>query len=77
MKRLTILLAAVLMPIAGVVAQPDMPSEHARKTFEIFRTIIEVDTSKAMGNTPRVAQYLADELIEAGFPPADIEVLQG
>jgi len=76
MKRLTILLAAVLMPIAGVVAQPDMPSEHARKTFEIFRTIIEVDTSKAMGNTPRVAQYLADELIEAGFPPADIEVLR-
>jgi carboxypeptidase PM20D1 len=76
MKKIILLLTAVLMPVAGVMAQPDMPSDHARKTFEIFRTIIEVDTSKSMGNTPRVAQFLADELIEAGFPPSDVEVLR-
>jgi len=74
--KIILLLAAVLLPVAGVMAQPDMPSEHARKTFEIFRTIIEVDTSKAMGNTPKVAQFLADELVEAGFPPSDVEVLR-
>jgi acetylornithine deacetylase/succinyl-diaminopimelate desuccinylase-like protein len=76
MKKIILLLAAVLLPVASAMAQPDMPSDHARKTFEIFRTIIEIDTSKAMGNTPKVAQFLANELIEAGFPPSDVEVLR-
>jgi len=74
--KIILLLAAVLLPVAGVMAQPDMPSDHARKTFEIFRTIIEIDTSKAMSNTPKVAQFLADELVEAGFPPSDVEVVR-
>jgi len=34
-----------------------------------------VDTSKTTGNTLRVAQYLADELLAAGFLPADVEVI--
>jgi len=76
MKKIILLLAAVLIPVTSAMAQPDTPSDHARKTFEIFRTIIEVDTSKAMGNTPKVAQFLANELIEAGFPPSDVEVLR-
>jgi acetylornithine deacetylase/succinyl-diaminopimelate desuccinylase-like protein len=54
---------------------PDRVSDHARKTFEIFKTIIEVDTSKTKGNTPRVARYLADELIAAGIPAEDVEVV--
>ena len=74
--KIILLLAAVLLPVAGVMAQPDMPSDHARKTFEIFRTIIEIDTSKAMGNTPKVAKFLADELVKAGFPPSDVEVVR-
>ena len=55
------------------VAQGD--DEHARKAFEIYKTIVEVDTSKAQGNTPRVARYLADELIAAGFPADDVRVV--
>jgi hypothetical protein len=58
------LVTALLLPAA--VAQ-DRSSEHARKTLEIYRTIIEIDTSKHTGNTPKVAKYLADELIAAGF----------
>lgn len=50
-------------------------SEHARKTLEIYRTIVEIDTSKERGNTPKVAQYLADELVAAGFPSADVEIV--
>jgi acetylornithine deacetylase/succinyl-diaminopimelate desuccinylase-like protein len=61
------------LPLA---AQPENLSEHALKTFEIYKTIVEVDTSKAMGNTPKVARYLADELIAAGFPEEDIEILR-
>jgi acetylornithine deacetylase/succinyl-diaminopimelate desuccinylase-like protein len=59
---------------AASVAQ-DRSSEHAKKTLEIYRTIIEIDTSKHRGNTPKVAQFLADELLAAGFPPEDVEVV--
>jgi len=34
-----------------------------------------VETSKDLGNVPKVAQYLADELVAAGFPIEDVEVL--
>lgn len=74
MKNLPlILLLAFAVPLP---AQEEQLSEHALKTFEIFKTIIEVDTSKAMGNTPKVARYLADELIAVGFPEEDIEILR-
>lgn len=69
----TVTAIAMLFATAGVAQ--DRSSEHAKKTLEIYRTIIEVDTSKNRGNTPKVAQYLADELLAAGFPPEDIEVV--
>jgi acetylornithine deacetylase/succinyl-diaminopimelate desuccinylase-like protein len=71
-----VLLASLTLPVTGLMAGDEKLSGHALKTFEIFRTIVEVDTSKTMGNTPKVAQYLADELIAAGFPAEDVEVLR-
>ena len=64
MKK-TAILVLLSASLAAQAAAYDDVSEHARKTFEIYRTIVEVDTSKTKGNTPRVARYLADELIAA------------
>ena len=75
MKRMVAVLVAIL-GVSGVFANEPIRSEHAQKTPEIYRTIVEVDTSKTMGNTPRVARYLADELIEAGFPQEDVEIVR-
>ena len=66
---LTLLLAPVL------ASTQDVNSEHARKTLEIYERIIEVETSKGLGNVPEVANYLADQLKSAGFPAADVEVI--
>lgn len=71
----TIAVGLIAMLLASTSVAQDRSSEHAKKTFEIYKTIIEVDTSKHRGNTMQVAQYLADELIAAGFPPEDIEVV--
>jgi len=71
----TFILSLIAVCIAPVSFAQDRSSEHARKTLEIYRTIVEVDTSKLKGNTPKVAQYLADELIAAGFPAEDVEVV--
>ena len=73
MKFITLLVAILLPSIT--LAQQALLSDHANKTLEIYRTIIELDTSKTTGNTPRVAQFLADELVAAGFPQEDVEVL--
>jgi acetylornithine deacetylase/succinyl-diaminopimelate desuccinylase-like protein len=74
MKRLLIALTLLLAP--ALICADDRSSEHALKTYEIFKTIVEVDTSKARGNTPRVAHYLADQLKAAGFPEQDVEVIR-
>ena len=74
---LALLLSGVLSA-SGASAQVSddvIRSEHAQKTLEIYRTIVEVDTSKTKGNTQRVARYLADELIAAGFPETDVRVV--
>ena len=64
------------MTVAGAaVAAEPVPGEHARRTLEIYRHIVEVDTSKTTGNTPRVARYLADHFLEAGFPAEDVRVV--
>ncbi len=68
-------LALMLILPGPVATAQDVLSEHASKTLDIYRTIVEVDTSKTQGNTEKVAQYLADELVAAGFPAEDVEVL--
>jgi carboxypeptidase PM20D1 len=73
MKFATILTALLLSN--ALWAQQEPVYDHASKTLNIYRTIVGVDTSKTTGNTPGVAQYLADELQAAGFPPADVEVI--
>ncbi len=73
MRSAIAILVTVLLATAGVA--DERSTEHAQKTLEIYRTIIEIDTSKDRGNTPKVAQYLADELLAAGFPAEDIEVV--
>ena len=74
MKGIIFVLAIFLLSPATFAAQ-DRNSEHARKTLEIYKHIIEVETSKGLGNVPKVANYLASELIAAGFPKEDVEVL--
>jgi acetylornithine deacetylase/succinyl-diaminopimelate desuccinylase-like protein len=74
MRILTTLLAAGLLSTAALAA-PDMNSEHAKKTLEIYTYIVEVESSKNLGNVPKIANYLAAELVEAGFPADDVEVV--
>lgn len=69
------LLLITFLHATAVMAQQTPAYDHAEKTLAIYRTIVGVDTSKTTGNTPRVARYLADELIAAGFPPQDVELI--
>ena len=60
---------------SGAIATQNTLSEHAQKTLEIYTRIIGVESSKNLGNVPKVANYLADELLAAGFPEKDVEIV--
>ena len=42
---------------------------------EILKQLIEINTSDSAGHTPEAAKALADRLLAAGFPAADVHVL--
>ena len=74
MKSIITMLAAGLLSTAAAAA-PDINSEHAKKALEIYTTIVGIESSKNLGNVPKIANYLASELTEAGFPEDDVEVV--
>lgn len=74
--RVIAIVAVLFLSVTKLAAQDLVLTDHARKALDIFRTIVEVDTSKAMGNTVMVAQYLADELLAAGFAEEDVQIVQ-
>ena len=73
MRNLTLL--GVLALSLSAQAASDRDSEHAAKALEIYEKVISFETSKGLGNVPGMAQYLAGELVEAGFSHDDIEVV--
>lgn len=74
MKNIIMLLAAGLLS-SNLSASEEIKSGHAQKTLEIYTRIVEVESSKNLGNVPEIANYLAGELRAAGFPAEDVEVV--
>jgi acetylornithine deacetylase/succinyl-diaminopimelate desuccinylase-like protein len=42
---------------------------------DIFKQLIEINTTDSVGNTTLAAQAMAQRLLDAGFPPADVTVI--
>jgi carboxypeptidase PM20D1 len=74
MKKIIAMLAACIVSSLAVADESTL-SEHAQKTLEIYTHIIGVESSKNLGHVPEIANYLATELIAAGFPKEDVEVV--
>ena len=70
MQKFVVLLVAGLLS-SWVLADELIQSEHAQKTLEIYTRIVGVESSKNLGNVPEIANYLASELVAAGFPEED------
>src|SRR5271154_2271428 len=71
------LLAALwaLCPQAVRPAQPDDDAARRRIAHDIFKQLIEINTTDSIGSTTVAAQAMAQRLLEAGFPKADVVVL--
>jgi acetylornithine deacetylase/succinyl-diaminopimelate desuccinylase-like protein len=70
------LTALTLGPVHGAAQAKAGPAER-RLAREIFQELIEINTTDSLGNTPRAARAMAQRLLAAGFPGADVRVLVG
>ncbi|MGA9573292.1 MAG: M20/M25/M40 family metallo-hydrolase [Lysobacterales bacterium] len=74
MEKMIVLLAAFFVSSWALADEP-VNSEHAQKTLEIYTHIVGVESSKNLGHVPEIAKYLRAELVAAGFPEEDVEVV--
>lgn len=82
MRRRSVALIALVIVPALIGARPLSPSAHragasdARQlAWEIFKELIEINTTDSTGDTTKAADAMAARLIAAGLPPADVRVL--
>src|ERR1700732_3620346 len=66
--------SVALIFAASVVigAQSSPPGPRAR---EIFKQLIEINTTDSVGSVTKAAEAMADRLKAAGFPASDVQVL--
>ena len=69
--------------VAAFMLAPQVASEDAHKgmpfgakAFEIYKTAVEMKSTKQHGETPKLARYLAAEFEKGGFPAQDIHVAE-
>src|SRR2546428_9111570 len=69
-------LTLALLPRVGAT-QSGLSDADRRLARDIFRELIEINTTDSLGNTPRAARAMARRLVAAGFPAAAVQVLIG
>src|SRR5579863_310030 len=72
-----VLRASTCMVLFCLSARPASlpPSEYQKLTHDIYKELIEINTSFSTGATTPAARAMADRLRAEGFPAADIQVL--
>jgi acetylornithine deacetylase/succinyl-diaminopimelate desuccinylase-like protein len=66
---------AVLLCFAGVVLRAQTDDAAKRLARQIFKQLIEINTTDSVGSTTLAAEAMAQRLRDAGFPASDAQVL--
>ena len=56
-------------------ASPDTLSASQQIARQVFKDLIEINTTDSVGSTTEAAEAMAARLIAAGLPKADVQVL--
>ena len=65
-------LSLVLTPLTATAQTPTGEQTALR---EIYRELVEINTTDSVGDNTRAAEAMAARLLAAGFPAADVQVL--
>ena len=66
---------AILLLLGGVVCGAALDDATRQLSRDIFRQLIEINTTDSVGSTTRAAEAMAQRLRDGGFPPSDIHLL--
>jgi acetylornithine deacetylase/succinyl-diaminopimelate desuccinylase-like protein len=66
---------APLILLPALVSAAGLDDATRALSRDIFRELIEIDTTDSVGSVTRAAEAMAKRLTDAGFPAADVQVL--
>ncbi len=70
-----LLSSCLAVTLSGGFAYAQLLSPHQQLAREIYKELIEINTSESAGNTTAAAEAMAKRLLDAGFAAADVQVL--
>lgn len=73
LRRLPLLLALAALP---AFSSADALNVHQQLAFDLFKELVESDTTHSTGDTLTIAQGLAQRLMAEGFPAGDVHVIE-
>ena len=71
-RKLLCLLPLLLLSLASHAQIDDATKQLSR---DIFKQLVEINTTDSVGNVTTAAQAMAQRLLDAGFPQSDVQVL--
>ena len=69
------LIASLVVSVAPSAAAPAPPATQ-QLTREIYKQLVEINTTESSGDTYAAAKAMGDRLLAAGYPKADVQVFQ-
>ena len=69
------LLVIVLFAASANAAAPPLDDATRRLAYDIYKQLIEINTTESAGNMTAAAEAMAQRLLDAGFPKSDVVVL--
>jgi len=69
------LLAATLFAAHLQAQQTTMDPATRQLAHDVFKQLIEINSTDSIGSTTAVAEAMRKRLLDAGFPPEDVVIL--
>jgi acetylornithine deacetylase/succinyl-diaminopimelate desuccinylase-like protein len=69
------LLPILLFAFNANAAVPPLDNATRQLTYDIYKQLIEINTTESTGNMTTAAEAMAQRLLDAGFPKSDVVVL--
>ncbi|HEY2093724.1 MAG TPA: M20/M25/M40 family metallo-hydrolase [Thermoanaerobaculia bacterium] len=63
------------LTLLAFLAVPTLPDAQRQLTFDIYKQLIEINTTESVGNMTTAAEAMAKRLTDGGFPAEDVKVL--
>jgi acetylornithine deacetylase/succinyl-diaminopimelate desuccinylase-like protein len=75
MRKVLLLVLVTLLPVTTRAAVPPLDDATRQQIRDIYKQLVEINTTDSIGNTTTAAEAMAARLKAAGFAASDLQVL--